>query len=106
MTTDGLPEVNVVARLGMVAALGAHIDRLFDNRRPPVLERQIEIQVGQVPAASRRVPSGEVLGMEEPGLPSDLLRLVGQAAARSIPVDEQVGQVGERIAEGRHLPVE
>ena len=46
--------------IGLVTASGPAVDPLFDDGRPPVLEGEIEVKVGEIPTAAVGVQFGEL----------------------------------------------
>ena len=82
------------------------VDPLEDHRELEAGQRLVEAEVTEVAAGARRIPLHEVLATREAGRP----RGGGDAGSDTERGDALVGEqerdVGQRVAEGRHLPVD
>ena len=82
------------------------VDPLEDHRELEAGQRLVEAEVTEVAAGARRIPLHDVLATREAGRP----RGGGDAGSDTERGDALVGEqerdVGQRVAEGRHLPVD
>ena len=88
----------------------AVVDALADHRELEAAERDVPVQRSEVasPAPARSASTSSSAG-REPGAgpsPSAIGLPPAVDAAEHVPVDQQQPEVGERVAEGGHLPVE
>src|SRR3954463_3614733 len=97
-------------RVVALAAQIAAVDRLAEDRRLPQRERLVPAQPRDVATGALRVAGDElVAGREDPpagggGAGGGEERMV--VGVRLRPADGEVSEVGEGVADRRHLPVE